>query len=146
MGCDIHLFGEVKIHDEWLHYGPLNMERDYSLYSKMAGVRPRDGDVPLVLPKGLPPDISRMTRIQYKKDEGDAHHESWFTAKEIAEFATFVDAHWKADHYHGFFGLTMKELGYIFGNAWTSFHKYPEERSIFPDGLEDIRWIFWFDN
>jgi len=146
VGCNIHLFGEVKIHDEWLHYGELNMGRHYELYSKMAGVRPREGEESLVLPKGLPPDMSLMTRIQYKKDEADAHHESWFTAKEISEFADLAREHYKEGNYHGWTGLTIREIGFLFGNSWDAFHEYPEERSIFPEGLEDIRWIFWFDN
>ena len=39
MGCDIHAHFEIKVDGEWLHYSQANINRNYRLFEKMAGVR-----------------------------------------------------------------------------------------------------------
>lgn len=34
-------------------------------------------------------------------------------------------------------------LGYLFGNSWSDFTGHRED---YPTEIEDLRWVFWFDN
>ena len=146
MGCDIHMHTEVKIDGQWHHYSYPSVNRNYSLFARLADVRNGDGDdriEPIAAPRGLPEDISALTRLDAKKWEGDAHSHSWLNAKEIEDLAEWVKtelrrigwdipAFWEGD-----------QFGYLFGNFWSQFLKY---RSDYPKEIEDIRFVFWFDN
>lgn len=140
MGCDIHLHQEIKIDEEWHHYGQPSIERHYSLFALMAGVR-LDNPKPVIEPKHiLPPDISIPTRVHLSMYEGDGHTYSWFSSDEIERFQAayektiLMDYHLKTDFYGTF--------GYLYSNGWKV---YPSSRAA-ELGVQDSRWIFWFDN
>ena len=59
MGCDIHSLSQRLINNQWIdiNYKPFD-ERDYSLFSFLAGVRNKIGITPISKPKGLPKDLS----------------------------------------------------------------------------------------
>ena len=63
MGCDLHLHTEVKINGKLHHYGSHRPHRNYDLFAKMANVRNYDEEIePISLPKGLPEDITELTK------------------------------------------------------------------------------------
>lgn len=138
MGCDIHLHTEVKIGGRWHHYSEPSISRIYGLFAKMANVRNYSGIEPISLPKGLPKNITKVTKIDYLGLEPDAHSMSWFSVDEVAKLLSWVDKteelKWFADR---------REFGYLFGNDWKYFEKYPND---YPKEIEDFRFVFWFDN
>ncbi len=101
----------------------------------MAGVRNDGALKPVAEAKGIPEDITFLTRFCYDQQDGDLHHASWLGAEEIQRVIEqhFVEDVWEAEDW----------FGYLFGNGWRGYSKYPEDR---PEKLEDIRWVFWFDN
>ena len=147
MSCDIHVHTEVKINGKWVTYGTPEIEGDYRLFHKMAGVRPCDlyeADVPICDPKGFPDDASELAQIHFDYWGTDAHSASWFTAEEIHQLSAWVEENMKwrteRDRIYGFEGL----FGHFFGDGWAGWLDYPEERRIAV--VEDIRFVFWFDN
>lgn len=140
MGCDIHLHTEVKIDGKWHHYGAPNVPRSYRLFGLMAGVR-NDEVEPIAAPRGLPDDISEVTALSAKRWGSGAHSHSWLSSEELA----ILDERWYALG----MGRTLESdlehhyFGYLEGNSWAGFSRYPDER---PKGIEDVRFVFWFDN
>lgn len=135
MGCDIHLHQEVKINGGWHHYRERNVPRSYKLFALMANVR-NNGDIePVSEAKGLPENITFLTSFRYEQYKSDWHHASWLDPIEIREVITrfFEEDVWQAEDW----------FGYLFSNSWRGFIDY---RSDMPDELEDVRWVFWFDN
>lgn len=131
MGCDIHAHFEIKVDGEWLHYSQPHIHRNYELFGKMAGVR--GDEQPVSLAKGLPKDMSKTTILESIWLGADGHSHSWLNSKEIAEVIKFHESQtdpsiaYKVSHEHG----------------WDSFEKY---RDDYPEEIEDIRLVFWFDN
>ena len=143
MGCDIHLHEEVKIKGKWHHYGIARCRRNYRLFAKMADVRNLLTHItPIAQPRGIPKNATELTKFDNKKWGVDGHSHSWIGAKEIKELKEWYEK----NHYPGekvepwWF---EDEFGYLFGNGWDGFIKYPEDYS---KDVEDIRFIFWFDN
>ncbi len=142
MGCDIHVHTEVKINGEWYHLGHPRVGRDYELFSKMAGVRNYDPIIePLAEPRGVPADATFLTKFDYEHMGSDAHTPSWLSCEEIEKLEEWYVKLWyerAPDKHH----YIEKEFGYVFGNGWNV-KRYPSDN--WP-GIEDSRWIFWFDN
>lgn len=135
MGCDIHVHAEVKIGGAWHHYATLDIARDYDLFSKMAGVR---GSLPpIVEPRGVPDDLSIITRLDWERGRSDWHNPSWLTTAEVGEIQG-----WHQQQHPGNWQI-VREWGYLFGNNWGGFGKYPKD---YPPEIEDARLVFWFDN
>lgn len=113
MGCDIHMFVEYKetfkneskwVNGDYFKRNPrfekdsawnnnefelieLHGDRNYSLFSTLAGVRDySDKIIPVSEPKYLPEDISDFVNEHAKQWEGDAHTHSWLTLKEIRDY------------------------------------------------------------
>lgn len=139
MGCDIHAHIEIKVRGEWYYYNELNINRNYELFEKMAGVR---GEIENAIdkPRGLPKDISFMTKLKSDLWDTDGHTHSWLSGKELAELEEWTEKKEFQERYNPIFD-------YLFGNSFSGWFKYPEdqkrERSF---GIEDFRLIFWFDN
>jgi hypothetical protein len=137
MGCDIHLHVEFKVGGRWEHYARPYAPRNYTLFSKMAGVRRRDDeDEPIAEPRGLPSDLSTLTALFYEDEKGDAHSQSWLSWDEIKvlrEWLAGLDG-WNSAH--GSMRLEMDVLGCFL----------PEEDEDIRARIEDIRFVFWFDN
>ncbi|MGG6283740.1 hypothetical protein ACQ4M3_19335 [Leptolyngbya sp. AN03gr2] len=131
MGCDIHCFAEIKVNDQWHYYGELDIVRNYDLFGAMAGVRHSGTEIFSV--RGLPKDLSFVTSLHWKDWEGEGHTPSWINSAEIAELIKRFP----------------KSLGfpnfrqYLFGGSYEGFVMHPKE---FPESLQDVRWVFWFDN
>lgn len=141
MGCDIHLHGELKISGKWEHYSHWNVGRNYGLFAKIAGVRNYQNTEPIAQPRGLPGDMSVVTQLDAKQWDRDSHSHGYLNAEEIAVLEMWAiencipaDQRWKFHHEY---------WGYLFGNSWAGWSKYPSDR---PEGVDDIRFVFWFDN
>lgn len=136
MGCDVHIHAEIKIAGKWYHYDQPECGRSYALFEKMAGVR---GDVKnaIAAPRGVPRNATFTTKFDCKRWGSDGHTHSWLNSKEIAELAEwyekkYPDVNFGADFDH-----------WLFGNSYSGFTNYPGDR---PKGIQDVRFIFWFDN
>lgn len=130
MGCDIHAHVEVKVSGKWEHYSAPVVDRNYRLFARMAGVRSNGDEEPVAEPRGIPDDISLITRMDYEHWGRDAHTPSWLKASEVAECGEYGERWWPI-------------WGYIFQTNFAGWHKYPADR---PKGVEDVRLVFWFDN
>ena len=138
MGCDIHLHVEVKVYGTWEHYAQLRPPRDYRLFSVMAGVRDYDYK-PIAPPRGIPDDVSALTRLNCDAWNGDGHSHSWINADEIVDLEEAY-----SELYPGnCCGLEDWIGTYLYGDSFAGFVRYPEDR---PKFIEDLRFVFWFDN
>lgn len=143
MGCDIHLHSEVKINGVWHHHSaPDHISRIYELFAKMAGVRSEDAcdvGVPISLPKGLPSDVTLITRIDHEREDSIGHSHSWFNIEEICELEEFIES---SEWFHELF--FHEEFPDFMDMGFPTFKKYPEKWEEYK--VEDVRWVFWFDN
>jgi len=139
MGCDIHPHFEVKVDGVWHHHSVPHFERCYRLFTKMANVRTVDEVEPISEPRGLPEDVSVITRIESKFDNGHSH--SWLNAKEIKELYEFHIS--LADNDLKRINTSINEWWYLCGNGWEGFEC---DSDGYPSEYEDIRLVFWFDN
>jgi len=149
MGCDIHAHIEIKVTDEWHYYAPVDLWRDYAVFTKMAGVRDSGLSIePISLPKGLPINISFTTRFHTEYLGDDGHSHSWLSYVEMQELLRFFKDEldgacpWgsrREDNSHKWddFGI------WLFGNSISGFGEHPKS---YPEKLEDIRMVFWFDS
>lgn len=141
MGCNIHLHIEVKVNKNWEHFNAPYIPRDYELYGKMAGVRDKI-QIPISQPKGIPEDITLITKIDLNQD--NHHDDSWFNIEEIKQLEKWINerAEKEKDNFNWYPGATfylfMEQMtGYLFGNGF-----YKQEKN----GIQDVRFVFWFDN
>jgi hypothetical protein len=84
MGTDIHLYAEQRLQSgTWVPvFGQeAFIWRRYELFSRLAGVRERDGAMPISQPRGVPADVS--DEIRGWLDDGDYHSHSWISGKEF---------------------------------------------------------------
>jgi hypothetical protein len=100
----------------------------------MAGVRHYDEShmLPISLPKGMPEDASTLTQFICNDWDTDGHNHSWLNHAEIQELEQ-----WLRDN--GIIDPEEKYWGYFFGNSWGGFE--PGDH-----GVEDVRFVFWFDS
>lgn len=142
MGCDIHCHVEIKIDGKWEHYNMPRVGRNYRLFALLADVRNYDGIEPISPVKGIPGDLSLLTRLDAEYWGTDGHSHSWLSVEEMKrldlrkEEALHPGMTWNA---HGIEGV----FGYLDGNSWGGFVDYPEDRRKY---AEDYRLVFWFDN
>lgn len=129
MGCDIHLHSEIKIQGTWYHYSHVSVTRSYTLFGKMAGVRNKEV-TPLSLPKGIPSDCSVVTLMDYEDWNGDAHSASFLSWSEIVELGSWIKNRGEDE---------FDYFGYFLHNDYS-------DVSAAPDYIEDVRFVFWFDN
>lgn len=105
MGCDIHMFAEVRNKEtkKWEFTGPIFKHRNYqgvetisrepysgrnySLFAVLANVRNDDGIIPISDPKGLPDQMSDFVRYKAQLWEADGHSHSFFLLKELIDFS-----------------------------------------------------------
>ena len=111
MGSDIHIYTEIKksinSEDKWVNvdnwrYNPYYQEgnnnwermlsvesiysgRNYELFGILAGVRNRNNDS-IDDPRGLPEDVSEVTKKESDRWDGDGHSHSWLTLRELKEY------------------------------------------------------------
>ena len=138
MGTDIHAHVEVKREGKWLHFNAPHVIRHYPLFTKMAGVREVEGVEPIAAPRGIPEDISDITRVCWEREKDDAHDAGYLTRAEIRTLAWWYDTLDTRKTQGGFHGLEGV-FGYIDGSPLHSLGG--ESREMF----DDVRIVFWFD-
>jgi hypothetical protein len=69
--------GVDEYEDEYEHVS-VYRGRDYTLFNILAGVRGAGHDM-IDVPRGVPEDISPLTKKQYEKWSSDGHNHSYFT-------------------------------------------------------------------
>jgi hypothetical protein len=152
MGCDIHAHVEIRYNGQWEHYATPSISRWYELFGIMAGVRYETK--PIVEPKGVPADMSTVTRLDWERWGVDAHTASWFNEDEIDQLSAWLAqrkneadpnedtaaSFLRYDLEHGILNKT-----YMFGNSLTAFKHY-DDTEYLPKGCDAVRLIFWFDN
>ena len=88
MGCDIHMYVEKKNGEGVYEYiksvKPFNY-RYYGLFAFLAGVRNYSAIKPISKPRGLPNNLSKEVREEFK-DNDDYHSCSWISIKELLDF------------------------------------------------------------
>jgi hypothetical protein len=106
MGCDIHIFAEVKIEGKWevvkekVFKGyqdeptsePFGF-RSYDTFAILAnvrngrgfaGVKTGEGFIPISEPKGLPDDVSEKVKGSAEHWDLDGHSHSYHTLKDLS--------------------------------------------------------------
>lgn len=106
MGCDIHLYIEVKGEDGWSEltvpifkdpYEAITKKesyshrpdtyRNYSLFALLADVRNTNQLIQPIKPQeGLPPDISEELKAEYEPGSLDWHSATYYTLDELLEY------------------------------------------------------------
>lgn len=136
MGCDIHAVTEVKLGGKWFAYRVCEIERNYSLFGIMAGVRQLD--TPIIEPTGLPKDISAVTKLCRDRNGADGHTESCFYQPELRKLEEWADRN-KLTGLEGQAGWAMNHwFGWLQGESITA--------DELPANVQDVRVVFWFDN
>lgn len=161
MGCDIHLFVEVRRKGKWQPAGRLvknewydqkekaschNLKyvrekfydgRYYWLFGILAGVRSNAFE-PIVEPRGVPDDASKEVRYQIDGWGSDGHTHSWLTLEDILEYM------WSPRGKRA-----IKELGAngffddVKGSTVQRLVEIASDPKLTPD---DLRIVFFFDN
>jgi len=153
MGCDIHIHTEIKVGGVWHHFSQPRQPRAYWLFALMAGVRTSEVVPQRMFPqRGLPDDISFTTKLCYEDAEESyyPHGQSWLTGMEMAKVIEEYDrlrtkdAEQRNDKSR-FFSLEHESFGYLFGNGWA-FDPNEKDSEAYPECIEDVRVVFWFDN
>ena len=93
MGCDIHYIIEKKVEDKWIgvfttaglywECHPEGKNRNYDFFGRLANVREYDANHPD--PKGIPDDISDLSRMCISEIGTDGHSHSYCTAGEFCD-------------------------------------------------------------
>lgn len=144
MGTTIHAHIEVKKNNTWFHYATPDVNRNYMLFAATNGERledfrpnVRDKIIPQTSIKGLPDDISDITKICYEYDINGrhVHGEGALTANDIRNLQRHL------------YELNEMELNYQ--NKWcleTLFKTYINDGTIASHkGWDDARIVFWYD-
>lgn len=144
MGCDIHAYVEIKINGQWELYNHPRIERNYILFARMANVRNyAEACVePIAEPRGLPIDISKMTRFCRDADGIDGHSDSWLSGEEVEALCEWFNNDTKDRLKKEWYSFEHEQIGYIFGSDWD----VQKHQQYYPKGVEDARLVFWFDN
>lgn len=130
MGSDIHIHIEIKIAGQWEHYGAPSVDRHYSAFSKMAGVRGSEDDA-IALPKGMPDNPTLITEMAFKSLGGDGHSHSWLNSDEIEELNNWFD---------------RVQIRYHSMESWLCTYLNSNGFTHTPEWVEDVRFVFWFNN
>src|SRR6266853_264838 len=111
MGCDIHPHIEVKIKGKWYHYSIPLLGRNYQLFTRICGVRGYEGVIPIDQPRGLPSDLSEITRIEVDYDGPDGHSHTWLNRQELNDLIKWhEELYTKHDR---FFQAQHEKWGYM---------------------------------
>ena len=105
MGCDIHLFIEMRRHpeNEWeaepttnygendsalYPYGVRSVSRNYHIFGLLAGVRENNC---MFMPRGIPKDVTPLVEMAIEGWNRDAHTHSYLSLAEFKEVIAKTD-------------------------------------------------------
>lgn len=128
---------------------PIYDDRDYRLFTMLAGVRNYHDDPVISNPKGFPFDCSDFVNEEKENWEGDGHSHSYLTLKELKDFRS------KAAKYVGFM-MPEDVLRDLIYRLETGLIERLEKRTRDEFWLlenedtteydDKVRIVFWFDN
>lgn len=175
MGCDIHAFVEVRtLEGKWeankrevfgldefykKRYekdktAHPNFHRNYALFAFLADVRNYSACEPLLLPRGLPDEVSQEIKNEYKRCQDGYPLASYFTLQELLDFdydQFFWDRRTKKEVSPGFFRedafATHENEGKIVTyreHVGQQYWQRVEEMKGLGEP-ERVRMVFWFD-
>lgn len=149
MGCDIHPFLEAKIQGKWIYIGNVLSYRNYSLFSKLSGVR--GYGIPFFqIQLNAPTDLSEEVKEELEGWGNDAHSLTVCYAEKLKDFCKKYAPI-----------LTKKEVEemrkernkyekwkeWCFGDSAGYCIEWAEMMQKLLDcGFEDARVILWYDN
>jgi hypothetical protein len=167
MGCDIHLFTEIKKSissretwvnvDNWRYNPYYNTEfpegermlqvealyggRNYDLFGILAGVRSNLQYDMIDAPRGLPVDVSDIVKNESDRWDTDGHSHSWLTLRELKEY---VKNYPKIKGVSGPKDILKPIIKEMTQRVRDEFWVWGKEEK--PELEEKIRIVFWFDN
>ena len=136
MGASIHMHIELKSGDTWHHYSAPHIFRNTVFFDLVSGMYERIK--PVTSPRGLPQDITFVTKFCYDQDRSGyhLHHEGWLGADEIVKLQRCMIQEYESR------GLDRMDAD-LDDNF---FHTYINGNSVIQhQGWDDVRFIFWFD-
>lgn len=109
------------------------------MFERIANVRsdiedPEANSDCLIPPRGLPNDMSAVTRICYGHAHKDAHSMTWLTMGELCELIAWQESKRPLGERYQ---IQHREWGYFFGNDFRITTDTPSE-------IADIRLVCWF--
>lgn len=137
MGCDIHVYIEIKQNNKWeysqeyiddIDYENQYIPRNYSLFALLAKVRGTHKES--LDPRGLPKDVSSIVKKEYIKWNGDGHTHSYISLNELKILLVNI----------GLLSDNDNDIKYAVKGVKDLLNKFDESR-----GTEQ-RAVFWFDN
>ena len=150
MGCDIHAYLEKKSKTGSYEYvADVFDDRDYNLFSFLAGVRNYNEIYPIVASnRGIPVDVSDYTNSCYLSWGSNAHSASWIGIDELLKFDYTRDIH---------HNLTPTEVAKTLNSmvgvkkiynpiTYKDFLEYTIFEDIMKMSVKGDRVVFWFDN
>ena len=131
MGCDIHVFVEIKNDGQWTMVREVGRdmpgaERDYRLFATVASVRAGVGNPAGAVPFGLPEDLSASVAYHANRCP-DYHGHSHMTLEQACRYWIAGDS--IADDYYA-----MK---------FPEYHYFGIDLESDPG---EYRIVFWFEN
>lgn len=124
--------------EKMLEIVPVYRERDYYLFTRLAGVRKELGETTPVFaePRGIPKDISSVSRREVKRWGVDGHSHSYATYAELENYF-----HSQAFDSHQFRIMLEALKKRMREEFWLSEREEPK-----PEHKENFRVVFFFDN
>jgi hypothetical protein len=145
MGCDIHFHIELKDKEGvWHHYSSPWIDRNYSLFSFLAGVRGLDIKPIKANNDIFPINTSLITKINYNQWKEDAHNLRVFNYDDIQQIYKRWNEYNKNVGIHEYFSSSFHDILHT-NLEFQKFDGEFEEGSIL-HAFQDVRFIFWFDN
>lgn len=135
MSTTIHLHIEVLKDGQRQHFSATDPSTDNVFLDLIAGIR---GNIPpLVVPRGLPGDMSGMTSYCYSLDEKNfhPHHRGWLSSEEVATLQR------RLNELQPEKSMLEKDLEEAYLHCYISDNAISAHR-----GFDDSRIVFWFDN
>lgn len=139
MGCDIHVYAEIKVKDVpgWHYYGQVPMNRNYDLFRRIARLPGESQSVtPISEPRDWPAAVSLVANLHRQDWGSDGHSHTYLSSQEVIDLYDWAIAALNYPQY--WIGES-----YLFGTSWHTFRKFPDD---YPEFVEDFRWLILFDN
>lgn len=144
MGCDIHAHIEVRKDYKWYHFAAPRIDRNYGLFTIIAGQRLGRAPFDMACEPGvasmrvLPDNMSEVTKVCYEQDKSLGPHDVCvLDADGIRQLQLKLNRHYNDDD-HNSKGCDLE---------WDVFHTYINGSSIAAhSGWDDVRIVCWFDN
>jgi hypothetical protein len=134
--------GEGRVETvSYLAGGKAYCERNYVVFSLLAGVRSYDDLEPLIPPRGVPDDASSEYLALVEQDGDDGHSHSWLTLSDVEAivFTASDPLETDKDRHHNLVASLRGEFwdGLVAGQLRPLAEKH---------GSDNVRIVFYFDN